>query len=85
MAASSSCSCAVRRTQAAALAEKLPSSASRDHGKPFRDIFQAFSGDFYAIDPLLFSPAEVIVTAIDSGDTFRAGARDLAMLQQSLR
>ena len=71
--------------QAAALAEKLPSSASRDHGKPFRDIFQAFSGDFYAIDPLLFSPAEVIVTAIDSGDTFRAGARDLAMLQQSLR
>jgi methenyltetrahydromethanopterin cyclohydrolase len=71
--------------QAAALAEKLPSCASRDHGKPFRDIFQAFSGDFYAIDPLLFSPAEVIVTAIDSGDTFRAGARDLAMLQQSLR
>ena len=39
-----------------------------------REIFQAFDGDFYAIDPLLFSPAEVIVTAIDSGDTFRAGA-----------
>jgi methenyltetrahydromethanopterin cyclohydrolase len=70
--------------EAAALAEKLPSSASRDHGRPFRDIFQAFAGDFYAIDPLLFSPAEVIVTAIDSGDTFRAGARDLAMLEQSL-
>ena len=49
-----------------------------------RRDFQAFKGDFYAIDPLLFSPAEVIVTAIESGDTFRAGARDAKMLDQSL-
>ncbi|HWK65102.1 MAG TPA: methenyltetrahydromethanopterin cyclohydrolase [Rhizobiaceae bacterium] len=69
---------------ALALAEKLPSSASRDHGRPFAEIFTAFKGDFYAIDPLLFSPAEVIVTAVETGDTFRAGGRDLEMLQQSL-
>jgi methenyltetrahydromethanopterin cyclohydrolase len=69
---------------ARSLAEKLPSHASRDHGKPFREVFKAFGGDFYAIDPLLFSPAEVIVTAIDSGDTYRAGARDATMLGQSL-
>jgi methenyltetrahydromethanopterin cyclohydrolase len=69
---------------AQALAEKLPSSASRDHGRPFAEIFTAFKGDFYAIDPLLFSPAEVIVTAIETGDTFRTGGRDLKMLEQSL-
>ena len=62
---------------AQALAQELPSSASRDYGQPFAKIFKQFKGDFYAIDPLLFSPAEVIVTAIESGDTFRAGGRDL--------
>ncbi|MET0574726.1 MAG: methenyltetrahydromethanopterin cyclohydrolase [Mesorhizobium sp.] len=66
------------------LAERLPSRASRDHGQPFAAIFKKFKGDFYAIDPLLFSPAEVIVTAIESGDTFRAGGRDQEMLEASL-
>lgn len=69
---------------ASELARKLPSRASRDYGQPFAEIFDRFKGDFYAIDPLLFSPAEVIVTAIDSGDTFRAGGRDLDMLERSL-
>ncbi|HET9538895.1 MAG TPA: methenyltetrahydromethanopterin cyclohydrolase [Mesorhizobium sp.] len=69
---------------AQALAQQLPSSASRDYGQPFAKIFKQFKGDFYAIDPLLFSPAEVIVTAIESGDTFRAGGRDLNKLEQSL-
>ena len=69
---------------AQALAEKLPSSASRDHGRPFADIFKHFKGDFYAIDPLLFSPAQVLVTAIETGDTFRSGGRDFAMLEKSL-
>jgi methenyltetrahydromethanopterin cyclohydrolase len=66
------------------LAEKLPSLASRDFGEPFARIFEQFRGDFYAIDPLLFSPAEVIVTAIETGDTFRAGGRDEMMLERSL-
>lgn len=69
---------------ASELAEQLPSRASRDHGHPFAEIFKRFKGDFYAIDPLLFSPAEVIVTAIETGDTFRAGERDLQMLERSL-
>ncbi|TIW37953.1 MAG: methenyltetrahydromethanopterin cyclohydrolase, partial [Mesorhizobium sp.] len=54
------------------------------HGQPFAEVFKRFKGDFYAIDPLLFSPAEVIVTAIETGDTFRAGERDLQMLERSL-
>ncbi|BCH15485.1 MULTISPECIES: methenyltetrahydromethanopterin cyclohydrolase [unclassified Mesorhizobium] len=69
---------------ASELAERLPSRASRDHGQPFAEVFKRFKGDFYAIDPLLFSPAEVIVTAIETGDTFRAGERDLQMLERSL-
>ena len=70
--------------EAKGLAEKLPSLASRDFGQPFANIFKQFKGDFYAIDPLLFSPAEVIVTAIETGDTFRAGGRDVMMLERSL-
>jgi methenyltetrahydromethanopterin cyclohydrolase len=68
---------------ARALAEQLPSSNSRDHGRPFAEIFRRFDGDFYAIDPMLFSPAEVVVTAIDSGESFRAGRIDKGLLDAS--
>jgi methenyltetrahydromethanopterin cyclohydrolase len=70
--------------QARQLAERLPSRASRDYGQPFAEIFRHFNGDFYAIDPMLFSPAEVIVTALETGDTFRTGARDEEMLERCL-
>lgn len=65
--------------EARALAQALPSSTSRDFGAPFAETFKRFNGDFYAIDPMLFSPAEVIVTALDAGASFHAGAvrRDL--------
>jgi len=69
--------------EAKALAEALPSRNSRDYGAPFRDIFKRFKGDFYAIDPMLFSPAQTLVTALDSGETFRAGALDEALLDAS--
>jgi methenyltetrahydromethanopterin cyclohydrolase len=59
--------------RAKALAEHLPSAGSRDFGAPFSEIFQRFGGDFYAIDPMLFSPAVVIVTCVDSGHTHRNG------------
>jgi methenyltetrahydromethanopterin cyclohydrolase len=68
---------------AKALAEALPSRASRDFGAPFAEIFKRFKGDFYAIDPMLFSPAEVIVTAIESGQTFHAGAVHHKLLDAS--
>jgi methenyltetrahydromethanopterin cyclohydrolase len=68
---------------AARLAEQLPSSASRDYGAPFAEVFKRFGGDFYAIDPMLFSPAEVAVTALDSGETFRAGAVAAKLLDAS--
>lgn len=55
------------------LAAALPSTNSRDHGRPFAEIFKAFDFDFYKIDPMLFSPAVALVTAVESGETFRAG------------
>lgn len=68
---------------AKALADTLPSRTSRDYGAPFRDIFKRFKGDFYAIDPMLFSPAAASVTAIETGQTFRAGGVDSALIDAS--
>jgi methenyltetrahydromethanopterin cyclohydrolase len=65
------------------LADRLPSEGSRDYGQPFAEIFKRFNGDFYAIDPLLFSPAQVIVTAIESGKTFHHGQLNLQLLDAS--
>ncbi|MER2266056.1 methenyltetrahydromethanopterin cyclohydrolase [Methylobacterium oxalidis] len=55
------------------LAEQLPSTNSSDHGAPFAEIFARVNGDFYKIDGALFSPAEVIVTSVDTGKSFRGG------------
>lgn len=55
------------------LARKLPSSASRDYGKLFGEIFKGVGYDFYKIDPMLFAPAEVVVSTLKGGKTFRAG------------
>jgi methenyltetrahydromethanopterin cyclohydrolase len=68
---------------AKSLAERLPSVASRDYGRPFAEVFRQFKGDFYAIDPMLFSPAEVIVSAVRSGESFHSGRCDLAILDAS--
>ena len=57
----------------AELAARLPASASSDYGKPFYEIFQRYEGDFYKIDPLLFSPGEVWLTSTETGRTFHAG------------
>ncbi|MEJ2626519.1 MAG: methenyltetrahydromethanopterin cyclohydrolase [Pseudolabrys sp.] len=68
---------------ARALAEQLPSEGSRDYGQPFAEIFKRFKGDFYAIDPMLFSPAQVTVTALETGETFHAGRLNLDLLDAS--
>jgi len=70
-------------SEARVLAEQLPCSTSRDYGRPFAEIFRAVKGDFYAIDPMLFSPAKIAVTALESGETFHSGAIDLNLLDAS--
>jgi methenyltetrahydromethanopterin cyclohydrolase len=70
-------------SEAHSLADQLPSNTSRDYGRPFAEIFKAFKGDFYAIDPMLFSPAKIIVTALETGESFEAGEVDLGRLDAS--
>jgi methenyltetrahydromethanopterin cyclohydrolase len=65
------------------LANELPSSVSRDYGKPFAEIFKEYKYDFFKIDAMLFSPASVIVTAVDSGRSFHAGEVDETLLERS--
>lgn len=69
--------------EAEKLANALPSSTSKDYGKPFADIFKQYEYDFFKIDAMLFSPASVIVTAVDSGNSFRAGKLDNELLDLS--
>ena len=64
--------------------ERLPSAASRDYGVPFGELFRRHGGDFYKIDPLLFSPAEITITNSVSGRSFHAGGVDTAVLRASL-
>jgi methenyltetrahydromethanopterin cyclohydrolase len=69
--------------EAEQLATKLPSSVSKDYGKPFAQVFKEAEYDFYRIDPQLFAPAAVSVTALKSGKTFHAGAIDESLLELS--
>jgi methenyltetrahydromethanopterin cyclohydrolase len=66
------------------LAHQLPSSASADYGTPFYEIFERYDRDFYKIDKLLFSPAEVWLTSATSGRTFHAGRLEPTVLRASL-
>ncbi len=68
---------------AATLAEQLPSSASRDFGKPFAQVFKDYGYDFYKVDPMLFSPALATVTNLSSGRSFSGGALHPELLEQS--
>jgi methenyltetrahydromethanopterin cyclohydrolase len=66
------------------LVHQLPSSVSADYGTPFYEIFERYDRDFYKIDKLLFSPAEVWLTSATSGRTFHAGRLEPTVLRASL-
>lgn len=64
---------------------RLPSNSSPDHGEPFADIFRRAGHDFYKIDPLLFSPAEVTLANLDTGNAFSFGAVAPEVIRRSFR
>ncbi len=66
------------------LIERIPSTASRDYGQPFYRLFKQYGGDFYAIDPLLFSPGQVVINNVTSGKTYTAGRLNPEVLRASL-
>lgn len=67
------------------LGPKVPSAASSDYGSPFADIFQKAGGDFYQIDPLLFSPARITFHNLNTGRVHTFGKLDEALLERSFR
>jgi methenyltetrahydromethanopterin cyclohydrolase len=68
---------------AAALASNLPSITSHHYGRSFKEVFASVNHDFYAIDPSLFSPAEVTVIALETGRSYRAGRIDEPLVDAS--
>lgn len=70
-------------TELAELGPKIPAVASADHGQPFREIFRRYGGDFYKIDPLLFSPAQVVLHNLLSGRSHRYGTAAPEILRRS--
>jgi methenyltetrahydromethanopterin cyclohydrolase len=66
------------------LAAKLPASSSNDYGTPFYETFKRYDGDFYKIDKLLFSPAEVWLSSATTGKTFHGGLLNPEVLRGSL-
>ncbi len=52
---------------------KVPSSTSKDYGRPFYTVFKEAKFDFYKLDPSIFAPAEVVVNDVSTGETYIAG------------
>ncbi len=66
------------------LIEQLPAVASPDYGRPFEELFNRYGGDFYKIDPLLFSPARVTINNLATGRVLSAGRLNPEVLRASL-
>jgi len=67
----------------AAVGPKVPSSASPAHGRPFAQLFEEAGRDFYKIDPMLFSPAEVTFHNLSTGRAQRFGKIEPGVLRAS--
>jgi len=69
--------------QLAEVGPKVPASASPDYGAPFASIFERYHHDFYKIDPMLFSPAEIVLCNLKTGRSFVFGRIKSDVLHQS--
>jgi len=67
------------------LAGEAVSSASKDYGKPFAEIFREASGDFYKIDPKVFAPAKITIMNKKTGRVFSSGRINVEALLKSIK
>jgi len=65
------------------MAEKAPSCTSSAYGKPFLTIYEEAGRDFYAIDPAIFAPAQVVVSSLKSGRSYVAGELNKELITSS--
>lgn len=63
---------------------RVPWSSSPSFGTPFLHLLDS-CGRFGDIDPLMFSPAQIVVTNVATGDVLQAGEPSLAMLQMCFK
>ena len=69
--------------QLAEIGPRVPSSTSPDHGAPFAEIFERYQRDFYRIDPLLFSPARIVLQNLRTGRSHVFGRIEREVLRRS--
>ena len=66
------------------IVDKAPSKASKQYGKPFKQILKQANNDIFKMDPLLFAPAMLIVNNLKTGTTYSAGEINVSMLKRTL-
>jgi methenyltetrahydromethanopterin cyclohydrolase len=64
---------------------RVPSSSSPDFGVPFATLFERYNRDFYKIDPMLFSPAQIVFNNLNSGVCHVFGRLEPDVLAQSFQ
>ncbi len=69
--------------EVAELARRLPSSDSEAFGTPFGQLLAEADWNFYDIDPMLFSPAAVVLTSTESGRAHHGGGLAPQVLERS--
>ena len=69
--------------QLAELGPKVPASSSPMYGRPFIEIFKEVGYDFYKIDPLMFSPAQIVFNNIETGTVHTFGQINEQVLMKS--
>ncbi len=65
------------------IGSQVPSSASSMYGEPFLSIFERAGRDFYAVDRMLFSPAEVVFQNMETGSVHHFGGTNHDILRRS--
>src|SRR5262249_46588579 len=65
-----------------AIGPKVPSASSKDHGELFAELVKRY-GDFYKIDPLLFTPAAVEFSNLKSVKVHHFGRTERGLVRKS--
>jgi methenyltetrahydromethanopterin cyclohydrolase len=67
----------------AEIGPRIPASGSAAFGQPFLELFEAAGRDFYKLDPMLFSPAEVLIQNLETGRVHHFGGVRPDVLRKS--
>lgn len=66
-----------------AIGPQIPSNHSADYGRPFAEVLAQYDHQFYKVDPLLFSPAQVTLVNLETGNAASYGELNHEVLARS--